>query len=47
MREGKSCLFGHCNSETTTTNKEVNIGSIKCWINKEGISNIYSIPNLE
>ena len=47
MTERNSCIFVHCNPGTTSTNKEVHFGSIKCCLNKERISNIYSIPNLE
>ena len=46
-REGNSCMFGHFNTGTTSTNKKGNLGSIECWINKEGINNIFSIPKLE
>ena len=40
-------MFGHCNSGTTSTNKNGNFGSIVCCLNKEGIANIFSITKLE
>ena len=40
-------MFGDCNTRTTPTNKNVHFGSIECWINKEEIANIFSIPKIE
>ena len=40
-------MFGNSNSGTTYTNNKGCVGSIECWINKEGIANIFSIPKLE
>ena len=47
VREEKRNIFGHCNTGTTTTNKKGSFGSIECWLNKEGIAKIFSIPKLE
>ena len=44
IREGNSWLFGDCNAGTTSTNKKGHFGFIECWINKERIDNIFSIP---
>ena len=38
--------FGHCNTGKMTTNKKGWLGSIGYWTNKEGIVNIFSIPNI-
>ena len=46
-REVNNWLFGHFNVGTTSTNKKSRVGSIECWINKEGVANIFIIPNLE
>ena len=46
-REGGSWLFGYCNAGNTSTKNKVNFGFIECWLNKDGISNIFSIPILE
>ena len=40
-------MFGNFNAGTTSTNKKGCFGSIGCWLNKEGISNIFGIPKLE
>ena len=47
MKEGNIWLFGNCNKGTTSTNKKRNSGSIECWINKEGTSNIFNIAKLK
>ena len=35
------------NAGKISTNNKVNFGSNECWINKEGIYNIFSIPKFE
>ena len=47
MREEKICMFGHCNVVNTSTNKKGHLGSMECWLNKEYITNIFSIPKPE
>ena len=45
--EGNIWIFEHYNAVTNSTNKKGCFGSIVCWINKEGIYNIFSIPKFE
>ena len=40
-------MIAHSNAWTTSSNKKKCFGYIECWINKEGIVNIFSTPKLE
>ena len=44
---GISCIFGHCNANTTSKNKKSRFRSIWCYIKKEGIANTFSIPKIK
>ena len=39
-------LFAHCNSGKTATNTKGMLGSLKCWLNENGIANLLSILEL-
>ena len=47
VHESETFLYGHCNSGTTSTNLKGKYGSIDCWLNEEGIANIFIIPVLK
>ena len=38
-----TCLYGHCNAGTSSTNRKGVYGKIDCWLNQQGIANIISI----
>ena len=40
-------LTGHCNAGTTTCKQKGYYGVFKMWLNKNGIANLLSIPQLE
>ena len=44
--ESPEAFFAHCNSGTTATNTKGMLGSLECWLNKNGIANLLSIPEL-
>ena len=44
--ESPDTLFAYCNSVTTATNTKGNLGSLECWLNKNGIANLLSVPEL-
>ena len=44
--ESPDTLFAHCNSGTTSTNTKGVLGSLECWLNKNGISNLLSVPEI-
>jgi hypothetical protein len=47
VTEGGAYMIGRCNAGTTKTNKTGMLGTIKCWYNQDGITNILSIHVLE
>ena len=40
-------LTGHCNAGTTTSTEKRFYGEFEMWMNKKGITNLLSIPQLE
>ena len=47
VTEGNIWLYIHFKKWNKSTNKKVQLCSIECWINNEGIANISGIPKLE
>ena len=46
-REVNAVLHGNCNAGVTSTNVNGYFGLFDMWLNKRGITNILSIPELE
>ena len=47
FHESETFLYGHCNAITKYTNLKGKYIPIDCWLNKEVIDNIFSIPVLK
>ena len=47
VHEVDTILKGNCNAGVTTSNEKGWFGTFKMWINKKGIANLLSIPQLE
>ena len=47
MHDASVHLTGHCNAGTTTCKQKGYYGVFKMWLNKNGIANLLSIPQLE
>ena len=43
FHESETFLYVHCNAGTTSTNLKGDYSSIDCWLNEEGIANIFSV----
>ena len=47
VQDGNTTLTGSCNASTAVTNTRGLRDKFKVWLNKQGISNLLSVPMLE